>query len=171
MSLNSFSTNTSNYIDSNYSVDMNKGYMVWPNRLCGITINNQFNDLQTRTITYSGSLYNASDSNLKSDISYAETDHIYNKIDTLPLRYYGFSPSYVSTFQPADRHQLGVVTTEVARIFPEIVNSVEQTNIGTLQTIDKSQLKFAHLGATQRLIQKISTLSGEIAGMCQVRHF
>jgi hypothetical protein len=165
MSLNSFSTNTSNYIDSNNSVQMNKGYMVWPNRLSGITINNQFNDLQTRTITYSGSLYNASDSNLKSDIAYAETDHIYNKIDALPLRYYGFSQAYLSTFQPVDKHQLGVVTTEVAAIFPEIVNSVEQTNLGRLQTIDKSQLKFAHLGATQRLIQKISTLSGEISGL------
>ena len=164
MSLNAFSTNTQKYIDSNYTVLMNKGYMVWPNRLYGLSINNRFNDLQTRNLTYTGSLYNASDSNLKSDIEYAETDAIYNNIDRLPLRYYGFNPNYISTFQPVDRHQIGVLTSEVSEIFPEIVNSVEPAHLGmsSLNTIDRGQLKFAHLGATQRLIQKISSLSGEI---------
>jgi hypothetical protein len=141
--------------------------MIWPNRLYGISINNRFNDLQTRNLTYTGSLYNASDSNLKSDIEYAETDTIYNNIDRLPLRYYGFNSTYISTFQPADRHQIGVLTSEVSDIFPEIVNSVEPSHLGmsTLNTIDRGQLKFAHLGATQRLIQKISSLSGEIRGL------
>lgn len=161
MSLNSFST-VQNYIDSNYNIQMNKGYIVWPNRLAGITINNRYNDMQTRNLTYTGSLYNASDSNLKSDIEYAETDSIYDRIDRLPLRYYGFNSAYMSTFQPVDRHQIGVLTTEVAAEFPEIVNSVEPDRMGlsSLNTIDRGQLKFMHLGATQRLIQKISTLSG-----------
>ena len=146
---------------------MNRGYMVWPNRLYGFSINNRYNDLQTRNLTYTGSLYNASDSNLKYDIEYANTDTIYDKIDKLPLRYYTFNSAYLSTFQPKDRHQLGVITTEVRPHFPEIVNSVESvhTGLSDLNTIDRGQLKFAHLGATQKLIEKISTLSGEIRNL------
>jgi hypothetical protein len=142
---------------------MNKGYMVWPNRLYGISINNRYNDLQTRNLTYSGSLYNASDPKLKSGIEYAPIDELYEKVDRLSLRYYGFSDSYLSTFKPADRHQIGLITSEVQPIFPEFVNSVEPAHLDmdTLNVIDRGQLKFAHLGATQKLIEKISTLSGE----------
>jgi hypothetical protein len=165
--INSLSTTTQQYIDSNSQVQMNRGYMVWPNRLYGFSINNRYNDLQTRNLTYTGSLYNASDSNLKYDIEYANTDTIYDKIDKLPLRYYTFNSAYLSTFQPKDRHQLGVITTEVRPHFPEIVNSVESvhTDLSDLNTIDRGQLKFAHLGATQKLIEKISTLSGEIRNL------
>jgi len=163
ISINNVSTPMQNYIDSNYGVNMNKGYIVWPNRLAGLSINNRFNDMQTRNLTYTGSLYNASDSNLKSDIEYAETDSIYEKINRLPLRRYGFTPEYLSTFQPTDRHQIGIITSEVAEEFPEIVNSVEPSHLlSNLNVIDRGQFKFAHLGATQRLIQKVSTLAGEI---------
>uniref|UniRef100_A0A6C0JY89 Peptidase S74 domain-containing protein n=1 Tax=viral metagenome TaxID=1070528 RepID=A0A6C0JY89_9ZZZZ len=164
MSLNALSTNSQSYIDSNYTVSMNKSYMVWPNRLYGISINNRFNDLQTRNVTYSGSLYNASDSNLKSDIDYANINDLYESIHKLPLRHYGFNPQYLSTFQPLDRHQVGVLTTEVEALFPKMINTVEPEYLGlsTLQTVDRGQLKFAHLGATQRLIQKVSTISGEL---------
>ena len=163
ISLNSLSTNTQKLVDSNYSVSMNKGYMVWPNRLYGISINNRYNDLQTRNLTYSGSLYNASDPKLKSGIEYAPIDELYEKVDRLSLRYYGFSDSYLSTFKPADRHQIGLITSEVQPIFPEFVNSVEPAHLDmdSLNVIDRGQLKFAHLGATQKLIEKISTLSGE----------
>lgn len=164
LSLNSLSTNTQKYIDSNYNVSMNRGYIVWPNRLYGISINNQYNDLQTRNLTYSGSLFNASDSNLKSDIEYANIDDLYERITKLPLRQYGFTPAYLSTFQPLDRHQIGVLTSELGPIFPKMINTVEPDYLGlsTLETVDRAQLKFAHLGATQRLIQKISTISGEL---------
>jgi hypothetical protein len=45
-----------------------------------------------------------------------------------------------------------------------MINTVEPAYLGlsTLETVDRAQLKFAHLGATQRLIQKISTISGEL---------
>jgi hypothetical protein len=164
LSLNSLSTNTQKYIDSNYNLSMNRGYMVWPNRLYGISINNRYNDLQTRNVTYSGSLFNASDSNLKSDIQYANVDDLYERIMNLPLRQYGFTPAYLSTFQPQDRHQIGVLTTELGPIFPKMINTVEPDFLGlsTLDTVDRAQLKFAHLGATQRLIQKVSTISGEL---------
>lgn len=166
MSLNNVSTVGQNYVDSKNCVNMNKGYMVWPNRLAGLTINNRFNDMQTRNLTYTGSLYNASDSNLKSDIEYVETDTIYEKINRLPLRRYGFTPEYLSTFQPADRNQIGIITSEVAEEFPEIVNSVEPSHLlSTLNVIDRGQFKFAHLGATQRLIQKVSSLAGEIRAL------
>ena len=143
---------------------MNKGYMKWNNRLYGISIQNRYNDMQGRNITYSGALYNASDSNLKHSIEYADVSTLYDTIDRLPLRYYTFSDPYLSTFQPADRHQLGVLTTEVRPLLPTIVNEVRPAELGlsTLETIDKAQLKFAHLGATQYLIQKVSTLSGQI---------
>lgn len=166
ISLNNVSTVGQNYVDSNLGVNMNKGYMVWPNRLAGLTINNRFNDMQTRDLTYTGSLYNASDSNLKSDIEYVETDSIYEKINRLPLRRYGFTPEYLSTFQPTDRHQIGIITSEVAEEFPEIVNSMEPSHLlSTLNVIDRGQFKFAHLGATQRLIQKVSSLAGEIRAL------
>jgi hypothetical protein len=169
MSLNSLSTPTQKYIDSNYGVTMNRGYMVWPNRLYGLAINNQFNDLQTRSITYTGSLLNASDSNLKRDIDGADIAELYESIDRLPLRYYGFGSAYMSTFQPMDRHQIGVLTTEVGAIFPKMIKEVEPANytLSTLQTVDRGQLKFAHLGATQFLIQKISSLSGELRELAQ----
>jgi hypothetical protein len=164
MSLNTFSTNSQNYIDSNSGITMNRGYMVWPNRLYGLSINNRYNDYQGRNVTYSGSLYNASDSNLKCDIDYANTAELYESINKLPLHRYGFTQNYLSSFQPSDRHQIGVLTTEVERIFPRIVNSIQPAHleISTLQTIDKGQLKFAHLGATQELIRRISRISDEI---------
>lgn len=167
MSLNSLSTNSQTYIDSNSGITMNKGYMVWPNRLSGISINNRYNDLQTRNVTYTGSLFNASDSNLKRDISTANLEELYDSINRLPLHRYEFSPVFVSSFKSADRHQIGVLTTELKTIFPKMVHEIEpatETNIelSNLQTVDRAQLKFAHLGATQFLIQKISTLSAEI---------
>jgi hypothetical protein len=141
--------------------------MKWNNRLYGISIQNRYNDMQGRNITYSGALYNASDPNLKHSIEYADVSTLYDTIDKLPLRYYTFSGNYLSTFQPADRHQLGVLTTEVRPLLPAIVNEVRPAELGlsTLETIDKAQLKFAHLGATQYLIQKVSTLSGQITRM------
>jgi hypothetical protein len=143
---------------------MNKGYMVWPNRLSGFSINNRYNDLQTRNLTYSGAFYNASDPRLKNGIEYAPTDELYEKVDSIPLRSYGFTPEYISTFRPTDRHQIGVITSELEQVFPEFVNSVEPSHLGvsSLNVVDRGQLKFAHLGATQKLIEKISTLSGEI---------
>lgn len=167
MWLNPLSTNTQSFIDSNAGITMNKGYMKWNNRLYGISIQNRYNDMQGRNITYSGALYNASDSNLKHSIEYADVSTLYDTIDRLPLRYYSFSGAYLSTFQPADRHQLGVLTTEVRPLLPTIVNEVRPAELGlsTLETIDKAQLKFAHLGATQYLIQKVSTLSGQIMRM------
>jgi hypothetical protein len=167
MSLNPLSTNSQTYIDSNSGISMNKGYMVWPNRLSGISINNRYNDLQTRTVTYTGSLYNASDSNLKTNIGTANLQELYDNVDRLPLRRYELSPVFVSTFQPADRHQIGIIASELGAIFPKMVHEIQPAvpaNLGlsNLQTVDRAQLKFAHLGATQFLIQKISTLSAEI---------
>jgi hypothetical protein len=167
MWLSPISTNSQSYIDSNVGITMNMGFMKWTNRLYGISIQNRYNDMQGRNITYSGALYNASDSNLKHSIEYADVSTLYDSIDSLPLRYYTFNHAYLSTFQPADRHQLGVLTTEVRPLLPTIVNEVRPAELGlsTLETIDKAQLKFAHLGATQWLIQRVSSLSGRIASL------
>lgn len=165
LSLNELSTNSQTYVNSNYGIQMNTGYMKWNNQLYGLSIQNRYNDYQGRSITYSGALYNASDPRLKYDIGYANISSLYTTIDSLPLHSYTFTDEFKKTYRPVDAHQLGVLTTEVSQLLPSIVNEVEPAHLelSSLQTIDKQQLRYAHLGATQYLIARISTLKQALA--------
>jgi hypothetical protein len=158
--LNELSTNSQTYVNSNYGIQMNTGYMKWNNQLYGISIQNRYNDYQGRSITYSGAVYNASDPRLKYDIGYADVSSLYTIIDSLPLHRYTFTDEFKRAHNPVDMHQLGVLTTEVSQLLPSIVNEIEPVHLSvpSLQTIDKQQLRYAHLGATQYLISRISTL-------------
>jgi hypothetical protein len=158
------STMTTTYMDSNNGIEMNRGYMKWMSSLQGVTIQNRFNDISTRSLLYTGAIYNASDKNLKRDIEYISSENYVDTFMAIPLRRFTFTDMYCSTFQIRDHHQLGVITSEVKEHFPEIVHTTA-TNIGNLSTIemvDRGQLRYLHLSATQELIKRVSTLSGQI---------
>jgi hypothetical protein len=158
------STNTTSYIDSNYGIVMNRSYIRWNSALNGITIENPYNDTSTRSLTYTGALYHASDSNLKHSVEYVNPELYMTAINTLPLRRYRFNDSYINTFQSGDRWQLGVLTSEVEPIFSSMVKTVPFTHCGidTIDTVDRTQLRYAHLAATQGLIHRVSTLKGKV---------
>jgi hypothetical protein len=158
------STPTGSYVNSNAGIDMNLGFMRWNGRQYGITIQNPYNDLQTRTLTYTGALYTASDSTLKHDIGYADTASLYGAIQTLPLHRYSLLRPYREKFRVEDTHQLGVLTTEVAAKFPEMIKTVDSDFVPDLQTVDRVQLRYAHLGATQHIMGRLSTLKSKIEG-------
>jgi hypothetical protein len=149
------------YVNSNYGIEMNLGYMVWNNALNGITIQNKFNDIRTRSVLYTGAIYNPSDSNLKTDIEFADTAALYSTLDALPLRRYAMSQQYMDTFGTQDRRQIGVVTSDVAIHIPGAVHDTEfgYCGLSTLHMVEKNALQFTHLGATQELARRVSTLA------------
>jgi hypothetical protein len=148
---------------------MNTGYMVWKTRQYGLAIQNEYNDLQTRTVTYTGALYTASDSNLKYDIEYADSAELYESLRRIPLNRYAMSDTFRQTFRTRDAHQLGVLTTNVAKEFPGLIHKVDSEHLGlsNLETVDRIQFRYAHLGATQHLMERVSTLSGRISALYQ----
>jgi hypothetical protein len=158
------STTTISYVDSNYGLVMNRSYIRWNSALNGITIENPYNDTSTRSLTYTGSLYHASDSNLKHSVEYVNPELYMTAINSLPLRRYRFNDAYTNTFHTEDKWQLGVLTSEVEPIFSSMVKTVPFTHCGidTIDTVDRTQLRYAHLAATQGLIHRVSTLKGRI---------
>ena len=170
VSLANISTPYANYVTSNTGIEMNTGYMVWKSRQYGLAIQNEYNDLQTRTITYTGGLYTASDSNLKYDIEYADSSELYQALRRIPLNRYAMSDIFLRTFRTRDAHQLGVLTTNVAKEFPGMIHKVDSEHLGIpdLETVDRVQFRYAHLGATQHLMERVSSLSGKIRTLCRI---
>jgi hypothetical protein len=156
------STNTLSYVNSSNGLFMNKSYMVWNSALNGITIQNRYNDTSTRSLTYTGALYNASDPQLKDEIEMLDPIPYMNAIKDLPLHRYAFSDSYCSTFRTRDRQQLGVLTSELP--FSSMVQSApfDFCGFSTIQTVDRTQFRYAHLAATQGLLLRLSTLKGKL---------
>jgi len=153
-------------INSNAGIDMNSGTLVFPYAINGVTIANEYNDMSTRSITYSGSLNNASDPALKEQIHDANLAICYQTLTTIPLRVYNYVPAYESTFRVRDRSRLGFLTSEVAPIFPNSISRIPFEHSwanSTIETLDTSQIKYAHLGATQHLIHQVSTLEAVAA--------
>jgi hypothetical protein len=153
-----------NYVNSNSGIEMNSGLLRWNGRQYGLAIQNQYNDMQTRSMTYTGALYTASDSNLKHDIEYADTGALYETMKSLPLHRYSFIGSYRERFRTEDARQLGVLTTEVAARLPSMIKTVDSEFVSDLQTVDRTQFRYAHLGATQHIMARLSTLRGKILG-------
>jgi sugar lactone lactonase YvrE len=162
-----------NTVDSNAGIVMGMGRLVFPYRNNGITIDNEFNDTSTRSLTYTGALVSASDPALKEEIEDADTARCYRTLAALPLRTYTYSAAYCSTFRsPAlAAPRLGFLTTEVAPHFP---HSVSPTTLegglvvagaaaaGTFQTLDVAQIKAVHLGTTQYLMERIQRLETQL---------
>ena len=158
-----------NTVDSNAGFVMNRGRLIFPFRNNGITIDNEFNDASTRSLAYTGSLNAASDPALKEDIQAANLRVCYDTLAALPLRNYRYNAAYTSTFHIDAGARLGLLTTEVAPHFPHSILPVEApcAGIGTthFQTLDITQVKAAHLGATQQLICQVSTLEGQLGAL------
>jgi len=62
-----------------------------------------------------------SDSNIKQNISYADLSICYSNVKNLPLRYFGYIPSYETS--KLDKNQLGFIAQEVYTIFPKSIFS------------------------------------------------
>jgi hypothetical protein len=150
-----------NLVNSNAGLIMNSGYMIFPNANDAITIQNERNDASTRSLFYTGSLNNASDPALKECIQPADLSICYSTVSVLPLRTYRYIPDFQSTFKTRDRTRLGFLTTDVSEHFPKSITNVDLWG-SSIQTLDMTQIKYAHLGATQRLIQEVSTLEAAI---------
>ena len=159
-----------NTVDSNAGISMDSGRLLFPYRNNGITLDNEFNDASTRSLTYTGSLVSASDPAFKEEIAGADLGRCYQTLAALPLRTYQYSAPYCSTFHaPQLAHpRLGFLTTEVAPHFP---HSVQPTALpeaaawapSTIHTLDTSQIKAAHMGVTQLLSERIATLERQLA--------
>ena len=148
----------STYLNSNVGIDMFFGYMKWNTALNSVTIENRYNDTQTRSLTYSGALYNASDPRLKEDIAAADQSALYQTIATLPLKRYRFNEEYRATYRPDDQTQLGVLTTDLAPLLPYAVTR----GPAGFDTVDRAQIRFAHMAATQALMARVSTLRAHL---------
>jgi hypothetical protein len=163
--INATSTLSTTYLNSNVSMEMNLSYLSWNTTLNGITIENRFNDIATRSLTYTGSIYNASDPRLKEDIVAADTAQLYTTIHDLPLYNYRLTERYRGHFRIEDYKHLGVLATEVKSALPGASRTAEAPydELPDFLTVDRGQLKFAHLGATQALIERVSCLKALIA--------
>jgi hypothetical protein len=121
-----------------------------------------------RTI-YNGALQSSSDPALKEDVSGANLDMCYQVLDSLPLRTYSYSAPYQSTFRQVDpQPRLGFLTTEIAPHFPKSITTAPFEHAwgpSTIQMLDVGQIKYLHLGATQRLSQQVSTLEATASSL------
>jgi hypothetical protein len=150
-------------------ITIRNGNIRFPNYLADITIRNQFNDARMRNLIYNGSLQLSSDPALKEDISDANLAICYETLGTLPLRTYSYSAAYQSTFQRYEQQaRIGFLTTEVAPYFPKSITPTPFEHAwapSTIQTLDVSQIKYLHLGATKRLSQQVSTLEATASNL------
>ena len=158
-------------VNNDAGIIMNSGTVRFPYALEGITINNRYNDASMRSVTYTGALNNASDPALKERIVPASIQICYETLGSLPLRVYNYIPAYESTFHTRDRTRLGFLTSEVLTRFPNSVTTIpfEHSWASSIQTLDTAQIKYTHLGATQQLMQQVSTLESEVAALDSLR--
>jgi sugar lactone lactonase YvrE len=152
-------------VDPTAGLIMNAGTLRFPNSNTGITLDNQYNDISTRNLNYTGSLLNASDPALKEQIQPANLQICYENLDSIPLRTYSYSAAYQSTFHVRDKKRLGFLTSEVSSIFPHSITPIPFEHAwapSTVNTLDLGQIKYSHIGTTQSLIHQISTMEAEV---------
>ena len=160
-------------MNNDAGIVMNAGTLKFPYTINGITIQNEYNDVSTRSLTYTGSLNNASDPALKEQIQAASLPICYQSLETLRLRRYEYSPAFQSTFRTRDKKRLGFLTNEIQAVFPKSISEVPfeyAWATSTIETIDTTQIKYTHLGATQHLIQQVSTLETILEELNSVRN-
>jgi hypothetical protein len=168
--ISSQTTRAPSVLNSTAGITMNFGRLAFPSALEAVTINNRLNDASTRSLTYTGSLVNASDPFLKEDVRPASLPRLAEIVESLPLRRFQYCAAYRSTFQVQDQRQLGLLATDLAAPFPHSVTAVPApdglavgTPPSTILTVETSQLRYAHLGATQVLLAQVSTLEAAVA--------
>jgi hypothetical protein len=162
--LSPVSTNTVSYIDSNYGLLMNTSFVRWNNSLNGVTVENRYNDIQTRSLLYTGGLYNASDPSLKNSIEYVDPNLYMTAIQNIPLKRFSYIEDYRNQYRTVDTTQLGILTSDLEPHFPNMVREApcEVSGLSTIQTVDRKQFLYAHLAATQALILRVSTLRAKL---------
>lgn len=159
-----------NLLTASKGITVNSGYLTFPNAMNAITIQNELNDASTRTLFYNGSLNSASDPALKENIESANLSLCYESLGSIPLRTYNYIPAYESTFGLKDTTRLGFITQEVAAYFPKAVSKTPFEHwASTIETLDVTQIKYTHLGATQKLIHEVSTMEAHLAELVKMR--
>ena len=161
-----------NLVDSNAGITMNTGILRFPYANNSITLQNKFNDVSLRSLNYTGSLINPSDPALKEKIEPASLTTCYLTLESLRLRAYNYIGAYESTFHVRDHTRLGFITSEISNIFPRSVTEIPFEEVwanSTIQTLDISQIKYTHIGVTQRLMQEVSTLEAAVEELSSLR--
>jgi hypothetical protein len=161
-----------NLVDPDAGITMNMGTLHFPYTNNGITLQNEFNDASLRTLSYTGSLIHPSDPALKEKIQAANLTTCYHTLESLRLRAYNYIAPYESTFHVRDHTRLGFITEEVSPIFPRSVTEIPFEEVwanSTIQTLDISQIKYAHIGVTQHLMQEVSTLEAAVEELSSLR--
>jgi hypothetical protein len=154
-----------NSVDATAGIQMNSGVLTFPYTMNGTTLDNRFNDLSTRSILYSGQLLNASDPALKEEINQADIAHCYSTFCQFPLKRYTYIEPYISTFNVQDIHRLGFLTSDIHPHLPKSLTRISHEHAwgpSTVATLDTAQIKMTHYGATQYLMELISTLEEEV---------
>jgi len=143
-------------VDTTAGITIRQGIMQWPSTIYATSIINQYNDIETRSVLYTGSLQNVSDRALKKNIVDADLSTCVAATQTM-LHTYEYIPAFASTFQTHDRRRLGLLTTEVAEVFPKSIRTA--TILGTeTQVLSTDQMRYAHIGATKYLIAEVARL-------------
>jgi hypothetical protein len=140
------------YVASNpnpngYILDMNDTVMRWPYNVNQTTIQNIYNDMSIRNISYLGSLNQASDVQLKEDIEYADVSRCHSIFDSVFLKRFSWRQPH------ADTRVLGVLAPDIKRVFPKSVGEIHG-----IANVDSEQLEMAHIGVTKRLQQRVEAL-------------
>lgn len=128
-----------------------------------------------------------SDSRIKKDISDADLNICYNNIKGLKLHRFEWDPQYYDKLSMKDRHVIGFIADEVETMFPKAVskqdtkefrvkqfdvdgnvmkdgsgNDIENiTLLQNVYSLNGDQINNSHIGATQKLIQKIEALESD----------
>ena len=149
-------------VDSNNNITINNGVIRWPYFLNGTTIQNSLNDMAIRSIYYYGGLNFASDPALKENIEDADLSLCYKTVQEMPLRRFKYIDSYLSTFQQKDAHRLGVIATDLEKVFPKSITYTTMSEVpgfqSTFRMIDTQQIDMAHIGATKLLMKQVERL-------------
>lgn len=149
-------------IDSNTVITMNNGVLRWPFFLNGTTIQNSLNDMSVRNLYYYGTLSFASDPALKENVVPADLDRCTDIIERIPLKRFKYKDAYISTFQVQDIHRLGLLATDLEPLFPKSITYTDLDGFGRVRLVDTQQLEMAHIGATQALLARVSTLASAV---------
>jgi hypothetical protein len=150
-------------------IKVNSGVLKWPSTIFGTTIHNRFNDIQTRSLLYTGSLRNLSDRSIKQEIESADLSQCAQTLEALPLRRYSYIPAYMDAFQVNDTRRLGILSTELATPFPKSIRR-DILFDQQIDTVNTEQLKFAHLGATKFLMEEVARLKRTLSGRTKPVH-
>lgn len=148
-------------VDPDGGITILKGIMQWPSTIYGTSIVNQFNDIETRSLFYTGSLQSVSDRALKKNIVDADLSMCVAATQT-PMHTYAYTPVFASTFQITDKRRLGLLTTEVAEVFPKSIGTATVLQ-NKVQVLSTDQMRYAHIGATKYLIAEAARLRQKLS--------